>query len=535
MKKAVISLLSLISIVSWSTSLLVTTDVNLKLTEGDDTAKVNIFATDVNEQDELARTWSKRIASQDTLPITRGVAVSLNRFPSTVLGASTPDFSQIQKDQAIQLVRPGVVSIINKLEGEYAISDFDINMETFDLTPRSDLPIHKTLIKDRIGYGSGFVVNTDGYIATNAHVVAKTAAYDVLLTEIMNQFLYVINLQEQSLTIAEAQSYLRMLDQKFGTDPEERNVKMLKMIQEKIKDYAKKQAKESLKQTLVVIDKNLKNEKFTEGKEIKEIISKSIPAQLVTLDPNYIDTGKDVAIIKISNPKLPTLSLAKSDGLSTGDNVLVFGFPANAKVDMGDWFEMTISQGSINSIKEITKQKVFQLDNKISQGSSGGPITNIHGQAVGIITYVTSDSAAVGDSYGYALPIELVKEAMESEKIANDLGNYAPNFLLGLDYKNQLKCKKSIAAFDVAIQTNSQFNVDSEVASFKEACGVLMASNATKDNWSGALKLFFRDHKANAYTAVAILLAMLIFAVLLGIKLFKHFRHRASPVAPMTT
>ena len=122
-----IAVLALVSIVSWSTALLISTDVNVRVAD----QTISAVVADAAQISQSSQAWVSRgkspvatIATTNNLH--RGLVVSLSNFAPKVLGALLPDFSQISKEQAIQLVRPGVVSIINKLDGSYKISDFDI-------------------------------------------------------------------------------------------------------------------------------------------------------------------------------------------------------------------------------------------------------------------------------------------------------------------------------------------------------------------------------------------------------------------------
>jgi len=70
---------------------------------------------------------------------------------------------------------------------------------------------------------------------------------------------------------------------------------------------------------------------------------------------------------------------------------------------------------------------VIQTDAAINPGNSGGPLLNSAGQVVGINTAVASG----GQNIGFALPINVVKEALEN---FNSTGQFSRPFL-GVRYK----------------------------------------------------------------------------------------------------
>jgi serine protease Do len=77
------------------------------------------------------------------------------------------------------------------------------------------------------------------------------------------------------------------------------------------------------------------------------------------------------------------------------DRVVVIGTP------MG--LEQTVSEGIISAIREMpTGGAVLQLTAPISPGSSGGPVLNHKGEAVGVVTF----QAAKGQNLNVAISID---------------------------------------------------------------------------------------------------------------------------------
>ena len=139
----------------------------------------------------------------------------------------------------------------------------------------------------------------------------------------------------------------------------------------------------------------------------------------VTLNDKRVFKGKvvgtdqetDVAIIKIDGRDLPYLSLGDSDQLRIGDWAIAIGNPLGelrGSVTVG----IISAQGRSNlNIFGGTPsyQDFIQTDASINFGNSGGPLCNIHGEAIGINTAINPS----GQGIGFAIPINLAKHVAE--------------------------------------------------------------------------------------------------------------------------
>lgn len=113
-----------------------------------------------------------------------------------------------------------------------------------------------------------------------------------------------------------------------------------------------------------------------------------------------VDEETDVAVIKIeATRELPTLKLGDSNASDVGDWVLAIGSPFG--------LDQTVTAGIISKKERETSsssfQRFIQTDAAINRGNSGGPLVNMHGEAIGI----NSQIATVNGDYngiGFALP-----------------------------------------------------------------------------------------------------------------------------------
>ena len=122
------------------------------------------------------------------------------------------------------------------------------------------------------------------------------------------------------------------------------------------------------------------------------------------------DKEADVALLKVDGIRLPFIATAKNHKPKQGDNVVVIGSPLG--------LETTISDGIISSIR--SKDGLLQITAPISQGSSGSPVINSNGEAIGIVTYLVLD----GQNLNFAIPIKyalMLLDKVSSVKINSKL------------------------------------------------------------------------------------------------------------------
>jgi Do/DeqQ family serine protease len=140
--------------------------------------------------------------------------------------------------------------------------------------------------------------------------------------------------------------------------------------------------------------------KFANGKQYKAALVGS-------------DDKKDLALIRFETPdRIPIATLGDSSTVQVGDWVLAVGNPLG--------FDSTVTEGIISAIgrKSLPNSDIagytdyFQTDAAINQGNSGGALVNIHGEVIGINSWIASPSGGnVG--IGFAIPINNAKSAIE--------------------------------------------------------------------------------------------------------------------------
>lgn len=138
--------------------------------------------------------------------------------------------------------------------------------------------------------------------------------------------------------------------------------------------------------------------------KVEFLNGEKVPAEVVTADKN-----SDVALLKLVwLPK--TLQVAKigdSDKVQIGDPIIVIGAPYG--------LSHSLSKGIIsgrhadeNFSGGFTRNEFFQTDASINHGNSGGPMFNIKGEVIGLVSFILSESGGF-DGIGFAATSNIAK------------------------------------------------------------------------------------------------------------------------------
>lgn len=121
-----------------------------------------------------------------------------------------------------------------------------------------------------------------------------------------------------------------------------------------------------------------------------------------------VDRANDLAILKVDGQQLSPLAIRASSNVRKGDSVFTLGFP-NIHLQGSD---VKVTEGIISSLSGITGEpNSFQISVAVQPGNSGGPLLDMSGRVIGIVSSKLSAAAAVQSSG--ALP-ENVNYAVKS-------------------------------------------------------------------------------------------------------------------------
>jgi serine protease Do len=122
-----------------------------------------------------------------------------------------------------------------------------------------------------------------------------------------------------------------------------------------------------------------------------------------------IHKDTDLALLKIDQTGLPTLSLGNHRPVHQGELVFALGSP--------EGLENSVTMGVVSSVArqaDPSRPLVYiQTDAPINPGNSGGPLVDAEGYVVGINTFIFSEAGG-SEGLGFAIPARIVHFVYES-------------------------------------------------------------------------------------------------------------------------
>ena len=116
-----------------------------------------------------------------------------------------------------------------------------------------------------------------------------------------------------------------------------------------------------------------------------------------------MDTDQDLAVLSVSGVAASPLRLARDGRVSVGEPVYVAGNP------MGFW-EGAFSDGLVSGIRDLgAGREWLQISAPISEGSSGGPVLNKHGEVIGVAVAALK----VGQNLNFAIPVKYLRGLLD--------------------------------------------------------------------------------------------------------------------------
>lgn len=253
------------------------------------------------------------------------------------------------------------------------------------------------------GTGSGFLINPDGFVVTNGHVVEPTS--DTMEQLFQQFFLQMLQAYEQEagrpLTDDEKTRVVQRLQQDQLTLINDEGEPILN--------------KDDLPREVTVVTK-------AGLAQLKEV-QRGFPAEVRAVSPV---AEKDVAILKISGRHFPSVRLGDSDKVQLQDPVTVIGYPGAVQSTFehtgafaGDsLMEVTITQGIISSFKTWRDgSPILGTDAATTHGNSGGPAINQDGEVIGVLSMgaLTPYSQAFG--FNFLRPINVAKDFIRASGV----------------------------------------------------------------------------------------------------------------------
>ncbi|MCC7558748.1 MAG: trypsin-like peptidase domain-containing protein [Methanobacteriaceae archaeon] len=229
-----------------------------------------------------------------------------------------------------------------------------------------------------ISSGSGFIITGDGYIATAAHVVADP--WDISKKGVIRK----MNDDDIKYYVDKAAMYIFL--QKYYPE-------VLKNMTESDLDDLTSTFMEAgaVKATKYQHDIYIRGPAFPD--------SPNNPPVAKLVDMGNSENEIDVALLKVDNVyNLPALSVS-SEKIEVGDDVRIYGYPMEqfafykdvSTTEASDelWnsiYTATLTQGIVSGERPSPSGiKYYQTDAAVDSGSSGGPVCDKNGKAIGIL------------------------------------------------------------------------------------------------------------------------------------------------------
>ncbi|WP_282117144.1 S1C family serine protease [Cellulophaga baltica] len=144
--------------------------------------------------------------------------------------------------------------------------------------------------------------------------------------------------------------------------------------------------------------------KFTDGKTIKATVTSSFK------DP-------DIALITLAFPKKNTkpVTLGDSDLTKVGERIFVVGAPFGLAHSLSSGY-ISGRMKNDGALNPFTNSEYLQTDAAINTGNSGGPMFNLKGEVIGIVSHIKSITGGF-QGIGFAASSNIAKELLLDRNI----------------------------------------------------------------------------------------------------------------------
>lgn len=113
------------------------------------------------------------------------------------------------------------------------------------------------------------------------------------------------------------------------------------------------------------------------------------------------DAKLDLALLKVNATGLKPLPLGDSAKVRQGESVVAMGAP--------EGLAFSIVKGVLSATREIDGNDMLQVAIPIEKGNSGGPLLNMQGKVLGLLTLKSLKT----DNLGFAMPVNALKTLIE--------------------------------------------------------------------------------------------------------------------------
>lgn len=341
-------------------------------------------------------------------------------------------------------VSPAVVKIYHVVCGALVIDGREASRDTCDAST-----------------GSGFFVSSDGYIATNGHVVTLDAE-DVLINTLL----------KNPAALPGFLRYIGLSDDQIAASAE--RPELLAAIIAKIYDAPPDAVSLKDKRSAIIVALGSRPLTLTSETDAREAINWRDSDQLkkarliasnysakdlfvIASDSEAGFSSSDVALIKVNAPDTPYIELFDGQ-VAQNQKITIIGFPGDADNQLTDnkSLSTTVTNGSISAIRLAagSSYRLYQSDADASRGNSGGPVINDSGEAMGLLTYRFKSEQDVDAAKSYIRDIADIRAlAHKSDVALGGTGITQTEWRKGLHLFSKNQFTKAITAFKTVKQS----------------------------------------------------------------------------------
>jgi S1-C subfamily serine protease len=123
-----------------------------------------------------------------------------------------------------------------------------------------------------------------------------------------------------------------------------------------------------------------------------------VGAEQYSASVEIADEEYDLCRLSVRGLTAPAVTIGSAQTLKTGQKVYAIGAPQG--------LALTISDGIVSAMRDLPQGRVIQTTAPISPGSSGGPLFDVYGRLVGIMTF----RHRAGQNLNFAVPADWIAQ-----------------------------------------------------------------------------------------------------------------------------
>ena len=347
-----------------------------------------------------------------------------------------------------------------------------------------------------VGLGSGFFINSSGYIVTNAHVVSTFHEINSKGQDVGQEILFYQLLQQVA--------------QDYNMDPKNLTRENVTFV----RNYARLTGMKIFHHVIIPDGSTYEFEEKQYGAPTGQ--------------------GKDVAVVKIEVKNAPVLIVGDSEKMNLQDHVIVIGYPGAADtfnsgiLDSKSVLEASITDGKVSARKKSASgAPILQISAPATHGNSGGPVMTDKMEVIGLLTFggdrVNGQEIS---GFDFVVPSSTVMEFIKAAGVANEQGHADKAYREGLELYWDERYSSAIPKFE---EVKRLFPEHSEVNRLIQGSQQAIAEGKDKSSFPSWTII------AIVVIVLFLILAILVIAVVAFLIVRKRKKGKAAKGGPGVT